>query len=156
MPRYNRTVVFGFTRRSLLVGSAGAALGMQLGCNRRPPNSIAGVRLGRQDGATDLTYLRCGTQVVAVDSSPAGTVNIWDLASRRVARSFQIGRAIRHFAVDEDRGLVAVASRNGVGPFFVGLFDLADGRPVRQVGQNRSGFSEVIPPAVGIGVRLAR
>jgi WD40 repeat protein len=127
-------VAVGFTRRALLVGSAGAALAGCTGSKPERRRTITGVRIGRQAGAVDVAYLRDGAHAIAADTTTEGTINVWDLRSREITRSFRVGRRLSYFALDEGRGLLAAASRNGAGEYAIGLFDFATGRHVRQIG----------------------
>jgi WD40 repeat protein len=127
-------VAADFTRRALLVGSAGAALA---GCTDSKPErrqAITGVRIGRQTGAVDVAYLGDGAHAIAADTTAEGTINVWDLRSRKITRSFRVGHRVSHFALDEGRGLLAAASWEGAGEYAIGLFDFATGQHVRQIG----------------------
>lgn len=139
-PGYNAGVAGGFTRRALLVGSAGAALAGCTGSKVERRRTIAGVRIGRQAGARDVAFLGDGTHAIVAETREDGTINVWDLRSRKITRSFRVGRRLSFFALDEGRGLLAAASREVAGEDAIGLFDLATGRHVRQIGDQQPVF----------------
>jgi WD40 repeat protein len=129
-------VIDCFTRRALLIGSAGALAGCASGKLKRG-RTITGARIGRQAGVLDVACLRSGLHAIAADRTVDGTINVWDLRSRTITRSFRVGRRVSSFALDEGRGLLAAASWEGGGECAIGLFDFATGRHVRQIGEGR-------------------
>jgi hypothetical protein len=122
-----------FTRRALLVGSAGALVGC-VGSGSSPERTLVGVRLGGQAGVVDVAFLRDGVHAVAAETTAEGTINVWDLRARKIARSFRVGRRISYFTLDEERGFLAGAWREDASRSYIGLFDFATGRQVRQIG----------------------
>ncbi len=125
------------TRRVLLAGSTAAFIGCTLPRFGRE-RVLKGIRVGKQSGAVDIALLRDGRHAVSADRTVQGAINFWDLSARRIERSFSTGRRVWSFAVDEDRGVLAVASWETAGRSFVGLFDLATGRQLRQLDGGRS------------------
>jgi len=128
-----------FTRRALLIGSAAAfAGGAAGGCRAKRPPALIGVRLGRQAGVGAIAFLRDGTRALAADRTAEGTINVWDLRARKITRSIRVGQPVRFLALDEARGLLAVASPQSPGRYAVGLLDLATGRRGVQIDGGRA------------------
>jgi WD40 repeat protein len=108
---------------------------MTAGCRQRP--TLVGARIGRQEGVVDVAFLRDGAHVVAAEAGAEGTINVWDVRARRIARSFRVGRALSLLALDEARGVLAVASWATGARYQVALLDLATGRQVGQLDEGQ-------------------